>query len=121
MVGSDGGIGVRHPRGAGTFPKVLGRYVRERQWLSLPEAIQKMTSLPAKRLRLEDRGTVSRKMLADLVLFNPTTVIDRSTFSDPAALPSGVEKVFVAGELVWDNGRAVMPAAKAPGRVLQTP
>ena len=121
MVASDGGIGVRHPRGAGTFPKVLGRYVREQQWLSLPAAIQKMTSLPAKRLRLEDRGTVSRKMLADLVLFNPNTVIDRSTFSDPAALPSGVEKVFVAGELVWDNGRAVMPAAKAPGRVLQTP
>jgi N-acyl-D-amino-acid deacylase len=121
MVGSDGGIGVRHPRGAGTFPKVLGRYVREQQWLSLPAAIQKMTSLPAKRLHLEDRGAVSGKMFADLALFNPNTVIDRSTFSDPMALASGIEKVFVAGELVWDNGRAVIPAAKAPGRVLQTP
>jgi N-acyl-D-amino-acid deacylase len=119
MVGSDGGIGVRHPRGAGTFPKVLGRYVREQQWLSLPAAIQKMTSLPAKRLHLEDRGTLSGKMFADLVLINPSTVIDRSTFSDPMALASGIEKVFVAGELVWDSGRAVIPAPKEPGRVIQ--
>ena len=118
MVASDGGIGVRHPRGAGTFPKVLGRYVREQQWLSLPAAIQKMTSLPAKRLHLEDRGTVSRKMLADLVLFNPSTVIDRSTFSDPAARPAGVEKVFVAGELVWDGGKAAGLSGRRPGRVL---
>jgi N-acyl-D-amino-acid deacylase len=118
MVASDGGIGVRHPRGAGTFPKVLGRYVREHQWLSLPAAIQKMTSLPAKRLHLEDRGAISGRMVADLVLFNPSTVIDRSTFSDPTALSSGVEKVFVAGELVWDNGRAVTAATKAPGRVI---
>lgn len=121
MVGSDGGIGVRHPRGAGTFPKVLGRYVRERQWLSLPAAIQKMTSLPAKRLHLEDRGTISGKMVADLVLFDPNTVIDRSTFSDPAALPSGVDKVFVAGELVWDSGEPATSSATRPGRVVVTP
>src|SRR5262249_54967963 len=58
MVASDGGIGSSHPRGAGTFPKVLGRYVREGRWLTLPEAIRKMTSLPAKRMKLADRGRV---------------------------------------------------------------
>jgi N-acyl-D-amino-acid deacylase len=118
MVGSDGGIGVRHPRGAGTFPKVLGRYVREQQWLSLAEAIRKMTSAPAARLRLEDRGRVSRNMLADVVLFDPNTIVDRSTFSEPSLLAVGVAKVFVAGELVWDSGNVVTPAARPPGRVI---
>jgi N-acyl-D-amino-acid deacylase len=117
MVASDGGIGARHPRGAGTFPKVLGRYVREHQWLSLPEAIRKMTSMPAARLHLDDRGHISSRMLADVVLFNPHTVIDRSTFGDPAALPSGVEKVFVSGELVWDGGKPADLGGRGPGRV----
>src|SRR3954466_4657740 len=80
MVASDGGIGVRHPRGAGTFPKVLGRYVREQHWLTLPEAIRKMTSMPAARLHLDDRGRIAEKMIADLVLIDPAAVIDRSTF-----------------------------------------
>lgn len=115
MVASDGGIGMRHPRGAGTFPKVLGRYVREQRWLTLPEAIRKMTSLPARRLRRKDRGIVRKGMIADLVLFNPATVVDRSTFSEPAKLPEGVEKVFVNGELVWDAGQ---PSGVRPGRAL---
>jgi N-acyl-D-amino-acid deacylase len=106
MVGSDGGINTRHPRGAGTFPKILGRYVREQKWLTLAEAIAKMTSMPADRLKLKDRGRLAKGTIADLVLFNPDTVTDRSTFSDPMALPSGIEKVFVAGELVWDGGKA---------------
>ena len=72
MVGSDGGIGVRHPRGAGTFPKVLGRYVRELHWLTLPEAIRKMTSMPADRLQLRDRGRIAAGTIADLVLLNPS-------------------------------------------------
>jgi len=110
MVASDGGINVRHPRGAGTFPKVLGRYVREQQWLSLPEAIRRMTRAPADRLKLADRGRVEAGAIADLVVLSPATIIDRSTFNDPLALPSGVEKVFVGGELVWDGGRS------APGR-----
>jgi len=121
MVGSDGGIGVRHPRGAGTFPKVLGRYVREQKWITLPEAIRKMTSAPAERLHLEDRGRVSGKMFADLVLFNPATVIDRSTFGDPLALPAGIEKVFVRGELVWDGGKSVSAGPAGAGRVILTP
>ena len=105
MVASDGGINTRHPRGAGTFPKVLGRYVREQQWITLPEAIRKMTRAPAERLKLSDRGRIEPGAVADVVLFNARTVIDRSTFSDPTVLPVGIEKVFVGGELVWDAGK----------------
>jgi N-acyl-D-amino-acid deacylase len=115
MVASDGGIGTRHPRGAGTFPRVLGKYVREEHWLTLPDAIRKMTAAPAARLKLKGRGRLEPGAIADVVLFNPKTVIDRSTFTDPAVLPAGVEKVFVGGELVWDSGKA---AAARPGRVL---
>jgi N-acyl-D-amino-acid deacylase len=115
MVASDGGIGSRHPRGAGTFPRVLGLYVREKKWLSLPEAIHKMTSLPAQRLGWKDRGILREGAFADLVLFNPATVIDRSTFLKPFELPSGIEKVIVNGVLVWDTGKAT---GARPGRVL---
>ncbi len=107
MVASDGGIGVRHPRGAGTFPRVLGKYVREDRWLTLPEAIRKMTSAPADRLKLAGRGRIAAGAIADLVLFNPKTVIDRSTFSDPGILATGIEKVWVGGELVWDGGKVL--------------
>ena len=113
MVASDGGIATRHPRGAGTFPRVLGRYVRDQQWLTLPEAVRKMTSAPAARMRLEHRGRIEVGAIADVVLFNAKTVVDRSTFSDPAVLPTGVEKVFVGGELVWDAGK---PANARPGK-----
>ena len=118
MVGSDGGLANRHPRGAGTFPRVLGRYVRDQQWLTLPEAIRKMTSAPAARLRLEGRGRIQPGAIADIVLFNPKTIVDRSTFTDPGVLPSGVEKVFVGGELVWDAGQADRRAR--PGQVLMS-
>ena len=115
MVSSDGGIGMKHPRGAGTFPKVLGRFVREKQWLTLPEAIRKMTSLPAWRLKLKDRGTIKKGYVADLVLFNPATVIDNSTFAEPFKLSTGIEKVWVNGTLVWDAGAAT---GARPGRIL---
>ena len=116
MVASDGGIGLGHPRSAGTFPRVLGLYARERHWFTLPEAVRKMTSLPAQRLGWKDRGVVREGAFADLVLFNPKTVIDHSTFADPAALPSGIEKVFVNGKLVWDSNHAT---GARPGRVLR--
>src|ERR1700751_500084 len=106
MVASDGGIGPRHPRGAGTFPRVLGVFVREKHWLTLPEAIRKMTSLPAQRLAWKDRGIIREGTYAHLVLFNPDTVIDRSTYADPTAQPTGIEKVFVNGILVWDSRKA---------------
>jgi len=115
MVASDGGIGSQHPRGAGTFPRVLGLYVREKHWLTLPGAIRKMTSLPAQRLGWKDRGLIREGAFADVVLFNPETVIDRSTFADPTALSTGIEKVFVNGVLVWDAGK---PTGARPGFVI---
>lgn len=105
MVSSDGGIGARHPRGAGTFPRVLGRYVRGNRWLTLEEAIRKMTSMPADRLGLKDRGLIREGMKADIVIFNPKTVIDRSTFKEPQLLSSGIEQVLVNGETVWEKGK----------------
>ena len=113
MVGSDGGIGLRHPRGAGTYPRILGRFVRELHWLTLEEAIRKMTSLPASRLRLDDRGLVKAGLKADLVLFDAARVIDRSTFQDPGAIAEGIERVFVNGVEVWRDG--AVTGAK-PGR-----
>ena len=115
MVASDGGIGSEHPRGAGTFPRVLGRYVRERRLFSLAEAVRKMTSLPAERLKLADRGRIARGMKADLVLFDPATVADRSTFEDPGKLAAGIRMVAVNGRAVWQNGA---PTGATPGRVL---
>lgn len=115
MVASDGGIGSHHPRGAGTFPRVLGLYVRERGWLTLPDAVRKMTSLPAQRLNWKDRGVIREGAFADLVLFDPDTVIDRSTFAEPTLTPVGIEKVFVNGIEVWSDGKAT---GERPGRVL---
>src|SRR5262249_11445947 len=115
MVASDGGIGVAHPRGAGTFPRVLGRFVREKHWLALADAIRKMTSLPAHRLNWTDRGILKESAIADLVLFNPATVIDCATFEKPQELPIGIEKVFVSGQLVWDSGK---PSGARPGVVI---
>ncbi len=117
MVSSDGAIAGRHPRGAGTYPRVLGRFVREKKWLTLEEAIRKMTSLPAWRLGLKDRGTIKKGMKADLVLFNPATVIDNSTFAEPTKLSTGIEKVYVNGVLVWSAGRIT---GARPGHVLTT-
>jgi N-acyl-D-amino-acid deacylase len=94
---------------------VLGVYVREKHWITLPEAIHKMTGLPAQRLGWKDRGTLHEGAFADLVLFNPDTVTDHATFAKPFELSAGIEKVFVNGTLVWDNGKAT--GAK-PGRVL---
>ena len=105
MVGSDGGIGMRHPRGAGTYPRVLGQYVRQLGWLTLPEAIRKMTSLPADRLKLADRGRIEAGKKADLVLFDPATVADRATFQKPLAIAVGIRKTMVNGKLVWDFGK----------------
>ncbi len=115
MVSSDGGIGMHHPRAAGTFPKVLGQYVRERKWLTLEEAIRKMTSLPARRLGLDGRGTIRSGNAADLVLFDPDHVMDRSTYQDPERLPEGIEYVWVNGVLVWEKGKHT---GARPGRVI---
>jgi N-acyl-D-aspartate/D-glutamate deacylase len=118
MVGSDGGIDNDHPRGAGTFPRVLGRYVREKKLFPLEEAVRKMTSLTASRMKLADRGRIAPGMRADLVLFDPDKVIDRSTFEHPRELAAGIDKVWVNGEAVWADGK---PTGAKPGRVLYGP
>ena len=116
MVSSDGGIGSRHPRGAGSYPRVLGRYVREQRWLSLPEAIRKMTSLPASRFKLADRGLIRAGFKADVVLFDPLRVVDRATFKEPQLVAEGVERVFVNGQEVWVEGKVT---GNRPGQALR--
>ena len=115
MVSSDGGIGSRHPRGAGTYPRVLGRFVRESKWLALPEAIRKMTSFPAARFKLNDRGLIRPGFKADLVLFDPNRIVDRATFQEPQLISAGVERVFVNGVEVW-NGKTT---GNRPGKALR--
>lgn len=116
MVSSDGGIGSRHPRGAGSYPRVLGRFVRQNHWLTLTEAIRKMTSLPATRLRLSDRGLVRRGYKADVVLFDPLRVIDHATFEKPTLISEGVKNVFVNGVEVWRDGAVT---GSRPGKALR--
>ena len=126
-VGSDGSAlsiegplraGVPHPRNFGTFPRVLGRYVREMKVISLEEAIRKMTSLPASILGLNDRGQIKPGMWADLVMFDPSTVADRATFEDPFQYPVGINTVIVNGTVVLDEGKHTNAR---PGRVLRRP
>lgn len=113
---SDGTSTGGHPRGYGAFPRVLGRYVREQKALSLEEAIRKMTSLAAANVGLKDRGTIKAGAYADLVLFDPATIIDRSTTSAPKAMSEGVRSVWVNGQLVFESGKTT---ASRPGRVLR--
>jgi dihydroorotase/N-acyl-D-amino-acid deacylase len=123
MVASDGeipvfGRGAPHPRSYGTFARVLGVYVREKGLLTLEEAVRKMTSFPAARLGLLDRGLVRPGMKADLVVFDPATIRDRATFEEPHQYAEGVSLVVVNGEIVLDGER--MTGAR-PGRVLRGP
>lgn len=113
---SDGGLQGSHPRGAGSFPRVLGRYVRDEGTLSLPEAIRKMTSLPAARFGLRDRGTIARGQKADLVLFDPARVRDTATTSDPQSPPVGLPTVLVNGVPVLHDGKIT---GAHPGRPLR--
>lgn len=122
VVGSDGSAvpldqgGLKpHPRGFGTFPRVLGRYVREERLLTLAQAIHKMTGAVAARLGLSDRGIVREGLAADLVTFDPDAVFDRATYTDPARAPVGISHVLVNGALVVDEGEQTPARA---GRVL---
>ena len=123
-VGSDGqGLSAAedreqatHPRSYGTFPRVLGRYVREQHLLSLPLALYKMTGLPARRMGFTDRGLVHTGWIADLVLFDPAAIRDRADFQDPHQYGAGVEHVFLNGRAVVKDGQ---PTGEASGRVLR--
>jgi len=121
-VGSDGSAlatsgplraGVPHPRNFGTFPRVLGRYVRDLKVISLEEAVRKMTSAPAARLGLEERGTLRDGALADIVVFDPATVRSTATYDEPRSYPVGIETVIVNGALVVDGGEHT---GATPGR-----
>ncbi len=123
MIASDGGIpipgeGVPHPRSYGTFARVLAVYVRERGVLTLEEAVRKMSSFPAARLGLADRGLVRPGMKADLAVFDPAKVRDVATFEKPHQYSEGFSLVVVNGQIVLENG-VVTPAR--PGRVLYGP
>ncbi len=112
---TDGSLADLHPRGAGSFPRVLGRYVREQGLLSLEEAVRKMTSLAAEHMGFADRGVIRPGAAADLVLFDPATVIDKATPQDPSALSSGIAKVWVNGVVVFADGRET---GARPGRFI---
>ncbi len=126
MIGSDGNAispdGLYknfkpHPRFYGPYPRILGRYVREQPAvLTLEEAVYKMSGFPAERMGFKRRGRVEEGLTADLVLFNPDTVIDNATFEDPHQYATGVPYVFVAGETVIDGGQHT---GARPGRVLR--
>jgi N-acyl-D-amino-acid deacylase len=106
MVGSDSGTSGpdSHPRTYGTFPKILRDFVLEQKHLSLEEAVKKMTSFPAQRFGLQDRGIIREGMAADIVMIDLTKVRDRSTYSDPCLPPEGIEDVIINGEIVLEKG-----------------
>jgi N-acyl-D-amino-acid deacylase len=125
MFGTDGyalapygilGKGKPHPRSYGTHPRVLGKYVREERLLTIEEAIRKMTSLPAQRLGLQDRGLIKEGMYADLVIFDPQTIRDKATYTDPHRYPEGIHYVIVNGNIVIEKGKH---NGVLPGKVLR--
>jgi dihydroorotase/N-acyl-D-amino-acid deacylase len=107
-----------HPRGFGTFPRILGRYVRQDSVISLEFAIRKMTSLAAQRVGLTERGLLRPGMYADITVFDPNTIIDNSTFEQPQQLATGISYVFVNGVAVIDGGK---PTNALPGKALRGP
>jgi N-acyl-D-amino-acid deacylase len=125
MVCSDGGAyatdgptrrGSPHPRGAGSFPRVIARYVRERKALTLEQAIHKMTALPASRVRLADRGRLSVGLPADIAVFDPATMADTATYAEPFSYPVGIRAVLVNGTVALRDGQR---AERRAGRALR--
>ena len=112
---TDGSLQDLHPRGIGSFPRVLGRYVREQNLVSLEQAIHKMTGLSAHHMGFRNRGVIAPGYAADLVLFDPDTIIDNATPRNPSALSSGISKVWVNGKIVFENGQE---SGQRPGRFI---
>ena len=113
MIGSDGNAvspkgklakGKPHPRYYGTFPRVLGKYVREEKYFSLAEGVKKMTSMPANKLGLKGRGELKKNYYADLVIFDPSQIIDKATFVNPHQLAVGIDYVMVNGKIAIEKG-----------------
>ncbi len=110
--------GKPHPRTFGSFPRILAKYVREDKILTLEDAIRKMTSLPAQRMGIKDRGILKTGFYADLVVFDPATITDKATFENPHQYSEGISLVLVNGMPVWENGKFT---GNLPGRVLRGP
>jgi N-acyl-D-aspartate/D-glutamate deacylase len=124
-IGSDGSAlavsgplrrGHPHPRSFGTFPRLLGVYVRERHLLPLEDAVRKMTSLSASKVGLFDRGLIREGCFADITIFDPAVVIDRATYLEPFQYGQGIDTVLVNGQVVLQGGE---PTGAMPGRVLR--
>ena len=120
-IDSDGdlfnfGEGYPHPRCYGAFPKVLGHYVRDKNIINLENAIKKMTYLPAEKIGMKDRGRILEGAFADLVVFDRATIKDNSTYTDPHHFPSGINYVFINGEMVLEKGKIT---GKMPGKWLK--
>jgi N-acyl-D-amino-acid deacylase len=113
---TDGSLDGSHPRGFGTYPRILGRYVREQGVLTLPEAVHRASGLAAEHMGFTDRGFIRPGQAADLVLFDPATVIDRATNAEPHRLADGIKTVWVGGVVVYRDGR---DTGVRPGRVLR--
>jgi N-acyl-D-aspartate/D-glutamate deacylase len=126
-IGSDGGAvnpdgptgrAHPHPRYYGTFPRVLGRYVRELKTVTLHDAVKKMTSMNADKIGIKDRGRLKEGVFADVTIFDQDRVIDRATFENPHQFPVGIEYVIVNGQVTIDKGRHTGAVA---GRVIYGP
>ena len=117
-VDPDSAMAPVHPRSYGTYPRILGRYVREQRVLGLEDAVRKMSSAVATRLAIRDRGILAEGYAADVIVFDPATISDRATFEQPHQYAEGVSLVVVNGQVVFENGQ--MTAAR-PGRVLYGP
>jgi N-acyl-D-amino-acid deacylase len=117
MVGSDGlpHDTHPHPRLWGTFPRVLGHYARDLKLLSLEEAVRKMTSLPARRFGLKDRGVLREGAFADIAVFDPSSVLDQASFAEPKRVATGIARVYANGTCVWCDGAST---GARPGRAL---
>ncbi len=113
---SDGGLQDLHPRGAGSFPRVLGRYARDKGLFSMVTAVHKMTGLTAAHMGIDDRGLIEPGKVADLVLFDPATVIDNATPENPSAISTGIVSVWVSGELVYQDDETT---DARPGKVIR--
>jgi N-acyl-D-amino-acid deacylase len=107
-----------HPRAYGNFSRLLGKYVRDEQIISIEEAVRKLTSLPASNLKIKNRGNLAKGYFADLAIFNPETIQDHATFTEPHQLSTGMVHVFVNGEQVLKDGEHT---GATPGRVVRGP
>ena len=109
---------IFHPRTFGTYPRLLGKYVREEKLLTMEDAIRRMTSFPAQRLGLRDRGLIREGNWADIVIFNPETVRDKTDFMQPHQFPEGIIHVLINGIPVVENEKQ---RKKYPGKVIRRP